>query len=163
MPEASLVRSVSHRVTLRVVQLDLARAKANIVVISDNTRLSLSGGIGLAMLETAGAGILDRRDVETHRRLNRGERVVFGRVFESPPGSLFAERIFHVAVVDWDLSIRTTAEIVRASASECFRWAERYAVATASRSEHVGKFTIALPLMGAGAGGLTYAESLDAI
>lgn len=132
--------------SLHLLRANIADLDVDVVVSSDDTRLSMGGGVSAE---------LRRRGGEIVFKGLRGTRIPLGAVRDAPGGKLKARYVFHAAVVDWENEVLPSRERVRATVAECIRRAY----------EKVGDnpLSIAFPLLGTGTAGLTYIESLTGI
>jgi O-acetyl-ADP-ribose deacetylase (regulator of RNase III) len=141
-----------------VSQEDITTISCDVIVSSDNTLLSMTAGVGYAIRKAGGPVVSHRRRPRTGKTVPKGEKCELGTVLISDAGRLDAQRILHAATVDWDYQVPTTARLVSAITTKCLEIA-------ISEIESLGRsvLKIALPLIGTGAGGLGYADSLRAI
>lgn len=156
--DAEYVVQAGNGVTLCFVVADIVQLPVDIIVSSDDTELSMGGGVSAAIRRAAGEAVFDRVDALTRRPLPPGQRVPLARVIESRGGRLPARKVYQVPVVDWAHEIGATQESVKAAALACLRLAR-----TEPADDHHLGTSIALPLLGTGAGGLSTVEALAAV
>lgn len=112
---------------------DLVRAGGyDALVSSDDTRLTMCGGVSAAILSAAGPAIRDEVSKIVPLRL--------GEVALTSAGKLPARYILHVAILDSELAVRPSEHTIRLAAQNVFR-----------RCESVGVHRLAMPALGVGA------------
>ncbi|HCF99780.1 MAG TPA: hypothetical protein DEV93_04470 [Chloroflexi bacterium] len=105
------------------------------LVSSDDTSVSMSGGVSRAIREAAGSYVQQ----EAQRQLPKAA----GEVIVTAGGNLNVRHILHALVLDWEHAPAPTAESVYGLTLRCLQEAESLACGT-----------IALPSFGTGAGGI---------
>ncbi len=131
---------------LRILAGDIARQEVDALVSSDDSHLHMGGGSSLAIVEAGGRSIFE------HSRHLVPVRP--GRVAVTHAGRLHASLVFHAATMGshrgefLDPSRDLIAEIVKS----CLYHAETH-----------GIHSLAVPLLGTGAGGFDPATALDTI
>lgn len=127
--------------TLTIRLGDLVKTVADVLVSSDDSRLSMTGGVAKALLAAGGPQI--KLDAQKHVPSSIGEVVV------TTAGSLPAKYIFHTPTIDYvNMQFAGEADI-RGVTTRCLQTADTLA----ARS-------IAFPVLGAGMGGFPL---LDAV
>jgi O-acetyl-ADP-ribose deacetylase (regulator of RNase III) len=119
------------------------------IVSSDDNYLSAGGGVSAAIRRAAGDPSIETR---AKAMLDKDGRSILrvGSIFVTPAGNLNAERIVHAVVIDLDRGITPDVTIVRTAVS-------------AALEEAADLASIALPLLGSGAGGLATEDSAMSI
>jgi O-acetyl-ADP-ribose deacetylase (regulator of RNase III) len=131
-------------ITVRLVHDNIADRQADALVNAANTRLEMVRGVSGALLARGGP--------EIHHEALANAPAPLGRVVRTTAGRLAAKYVYHAVVFDPDVGTSTSAGDVVA--------AVRGALACALTD---GVRTLAMPLLGAGGGGLGAGQSLEAI
>jgi O-acetyl-ADP-ribose deacetylase (regulator of RNase III) len=131
---------------------DLAEAPAEVLCTSTNSRFSLLGGTGAAIIESAGWGLRDEAQaiVEAARASTGRAELDVGTVHRTSAGRL--PRAFVLHCVASGPGHRTSVEAIRS----CVRGA-------LGEADRAGRFTLAMPVFGAGHAGLPFARAVRAI
>jgi O-acetyl-ADP-ribose deacetylase (regulator of RNase III) len=138
-----LIRSFGH-ITVRLVHDSIAARKVDAIVLGANTQLLMGGGV-------AGA-VLARGGIEIQKQAIAHAPAPQGSVVRTNAGKLAARYVYHAVVIDEDVSKGTAVEDVDA------------AVRGVLKSARVdGSHSLAMPLFGAGVGGLGVEQSLEAV
>jgi O-acetyl-ADP-ribose deacetylase (regulator of RNase III) len=130
--------------TVNVVNDSIANRHADVIVNAANTQLSTGGGVASALGSRGGTEIYT--EAITHAPASLGE------VVRTTAGKLQARWVYHAVVIDSDVDQGTSAPDVTA--------AVRMVLVRARKD---GIRSLAMPLFGAGIGGLKVEESLGAI
>jgi O-acetyl-ADP-ribose deacetylase (regulator of RNase III) len=131
-------------VTVTVVNDTIANRRADALVNAANTQLSMGGGVATALRTRGGMEI--QTEAITHAPAS------LGAVIRTGAGKLQARWIYHAVVIDSDVDQGTSTPDVSAAVR-----------AVLVRARQDGLASMALPLFGAGIGGLKVEESLGAI
>ncbi|HSF18754.1 MAG TPA: macro domain-containing protein [Vicinamibacteria bacterium] len=132
------------RVSVRLVQGDIATVCADVLVNAANTQLHMGGGVAAALRSRGG--------IEIHQEAIRHAPAALGTVVRTHAGRLSARFVYHAVVIDYDVSKGTSASDVAT--------AMKNILAQAATDEVK---SLALPLFGAGVGGLSVETSLETI
>lgn len=128
---------------VRVVLGDIAEQPCQAVVCAGNDQFAMGGGVAGALRFKGGAE-LERDAQAAARELNQGEGPVpLGTVVRTPGHALQAQFVYHAAVIRYDLRGGSGGPDVLVAYREILRQAARDGVTV-----------LAIPLLGAGAGGL---------
>jgi O-acetyl-ADP-ribose deacetylase (regulator of RNase III) len=131
-------------VTVRLVNDSIAARTADVLVNAANDQLSMGGGVAAALRSRGG--------IEIHQEAIRHAPARIGSVVKTGAGALDARYVYHAVVIDYELQKGTAAIDV----AEVVRNVVGMAIADGVRS-------VALPLFGAGVGGLSLETSLTTI
>ena len=131
-------------VTTRLVHDSIANRTADVLVNAANDQLQMGGGVAAALRSRGG--------IEIHQEAIRHAPARIGSVVRTGAGALDARWVYHAVVIDYELRKGTTALDV----AEVVANVVTMAVGDGARS-------VALPLFGAGVGGLSVEASLTAI
>jgi O-acetyl-ADP-ribose deacetylase (regulator of RNase III) len=131
-------------ITVRLVFDNIAERKADALVNAANNRLVMRGGVAAALLARGG--------IEIQQEAIAHAPVPPGAVVRTRAGTLMARYVYHAVVINYTISRRTAVRDLIA--------AVRGVLACALTD---GVRSLAMPLFGAGAGGLTVRRSLEAI
>lgn len=131
-------------VTLELVRGDIVARRVDAVVNPANDQLAMGGGVAAALRAAGGVSI--------EREATRHAGAPLGAVIRTAPGSLPAGRVYHAVVIRYSLKGGTSTETVREVVRELVN------LATIDQLD-----SLALPLLGAGVGGLTVERSLETI
>lgn len=131
--------------TFGIVRADIATVAADALVSSDDGKLSMRAGVAAA-LNTASGGVCF---AETRKFVP----VRQGGVVVTSAGSLRARFVFHAITLDWDhaATYRPSRDILLRLLSGCLYQADTLRLQS-----------LALPLLGTGNAGFSFAECLDA-
>jgi O-acetyl-ADP-ribose deacetylase (regulator of RNase III) len=129
---------------LHITYGDIALQEADAIVSSDNSRLTMSYGVSLAIRRIAGEQIVDEAQ--------RFAPVRSGRVVVTSAGSLRARFVFHGVTIGWDEPDRLipSRDLIQEIMKGCFYHAETFGVES-----------LAFPLLGTGAAGFGRDMCLD--
>lgn len=133
-----------HDKSVRIYQGDITNLTADVIVSSDDTDLTMNGGVSARIRDVGGDEIY--REAKTLTPLS------LGNVAVTTAGKLQAKKIFHGIVIDWHRQILPTKYIVQQVVCTCLEKAARY-----------GFQSIAFPLLGTGTGRLTAEVALEII
>jgi serine/threonine protein kinase len=130
--------------TLAIVRGNIASLSADALVSSDDGRLTMSGGVAMALNAASGH--------VCHMETRKYVPVRHGGVVVSSAGALKARFVLHAITLDWDhgATYRPSRDLIVRILEGCF-----YQVDTLKLR------TMALPLLGTGRGGFSPAECLD--
>jgi O-acetyl-ADP-ribose deacetylase (regulator of RNase III) len=131
---------------------DLTEAPADVLCTSTNPGLSLLGGTGVAVIERAGWGLRDEAQAiveRTRARTGRAELEV-GTVHRTSAGRLPYAFVLHC--VASGIGHTSSAEAI----GSCVRGA-------LAQSDQAGRFTLAMPVFGAGHAGFPFDQAVRAI
>ncbi|HXV59546.1 MAG TPA: macro domain-containing protein [Vicinamibacteria bacterium] len=123
---------------------DIATVQADVLVNAANTQLHMGGGVAAALRSRGG--------IEIHQEAIRQAPAALGTVVRTHAGRLSARFVYHAVVIDYDVSKGTSASDVAT--------VMRNILAQAASDEVK---SLALPLFGAGVGGLSIETSLETI
>jgi O-acetyl-ADP-ribose deacetylase (regulator of RNase III) len=123
----------------RIIYGDIVKVKADAVVSSDDTRLTMSGGVAKAICDAAGAELRPfiQKQVELPVRV--------GDVVETAAFNLASHYIFHAVTLDADSREPADPETVAAMTRRCLELADE------RQLKH-----IAFPAIGTGTAGIDY-------
>lgn len=127
-----------------VLHENIADAKADVLVNAANNQLQMGGGVAAALRSRGG--------IEIHQEAVQHAPAPIGAVVKTGAGRLDAKFVYHAVIIDVDVGERATASDVRTVVENILRLAE---------TDGIG--TIAIPLFGAGVGGLSLETSMEAI
>ncbi len=157
-PQQRLVKIVTHKPEegflseflvgdklVRIYQGDITNLAADVIVSSDDTYLSMRGGVSRGIRRMGGEEIY--RECLNLRSLNA---LSIGDVAVTSAGNLPAKKIFHGAVIDWQLKLFPSQKIIQKVVHNCLRKANDY-----------GYKTIVFPLLGTGTGRLDKQIALE--
>lgn len=131
-------------VTITLVNDDIAARRTDVLVNAANDQLSMGGGVAAALRSKGG--------IEIHQEAIRHAPASVGSVVRTGAGALDARWVYHAVVIDYEIRKGTSAVDV----GEVVRNLVSMAVADDAKS-------MALPLFGAGVGGLSVETSLTTI
>jgi len=97
--------------TLRVEYSDITALGVDVLVSSDDTSLSMGGGVSQALLKMGGKEIWN----ESRKRVP----VELGNIAITTAGHLKAKQIFHAAVLDRSKPYLTTIDLIRKVTKKC--------------------------------------------
>jgi O-acetyl-ADP-ribose deacetylase (regulator of RNase III) len=126
------INSVAVAVVAERIETLVRKGGFDALVSSDDTRLSMGGGVSGAILSAAGAALRDEAQKVVPLRL--------GDVAVTSAGDLPARYILHAATVNWDLAVRPSERTICLAAENVFR-----------RCELLGVRRLAMPALGIGA------------
>lgn len=130
--------------TVTLVNDNIADRRADVLVNAANNRLQMGGGVAAALRSKGG--------IEIHLEAIRHAPAQIGSVVRTGAGQLAARHVYHAVVIDYDVSKGTSAPDV----GEVVRSLVKQAVED-------GVTSMAIPLFGAGVGGLSVETSLTTI
>ncbi len=131
-------------VSVALVNDNIAARKADVLVNAANDQLQMGGGVAAALRSRGG--------IEIHQEAIRQAPARIGSVVRTGAGVLEARYVYHAVVIDYELRKGTTVVDV----AEVVRNLVAMAIADGVRS-------LAMPLFGAGVGGLSVEVSLTTI
>ncbi|WP_446418157.1 macro domain-containing protein [Coleofasciculus sp.] len=121
---------------VRIYQGDITNLAADVIVSSDDTYLSMRGGVSRGIRRMGGEEIYkESQDCRILNALSIGDVVV------TSAGNLPANKIFHGTVIDWQLELFPSKKIIQKVVHDCL-----------IKANHYGYKTIVFPLLGTGAG-----------
>jgi O-acetyl-ADP-ribose deacetylase (regulator of RNase III) len=130
--------------TLRVEYSDITALGVDVLVSSDDTNLSMGGGVSEALLRMGGQ--------EVWRESRKWVPVGLGNIAITTAGHLKAKQIFHAAVLDRRKPYLTTIDLIRKVTKKCL-----------SVCNELGFGSIAFPALATGAAGLSPERSAVAM
>lgn len=130
--------------TLRVEYTDITTLGVDVVVSSDDTDLSMGGGVSMAVLRAGGESVW--RDVQALAPIKLGDIAV------TTAGRLSAKCVFHAAVLDYTRPHLTTTDLIRLVTKKCL-----------IRCNELGFRSIAFPALATGAAHLSSERSAVAM
>jgi WD40 repeat protein/O-acetyl-ADP-ribose deacetylase (regulator of RNase III) len=130
---------------VRIYQGDITNLAADVIVSSDDTYLSMRGGVSRGIRRIGGEEIY--RESQNFRISNA---LSIGDVVVTSAGNLPAKKIFHGTVIDWQLELFPSKNIIQKVVHDCLIKANKY-----------GYKTIVFPLLGTGAGCLDKQIALE--
>ncbi len=129
----------------RVTYADITTVDADVLVSSDDSQLSMRGGVSKAILNAGGAAIVD--DARKHTSLALGDVIV------TTAGQLPAKYIFHVVTIDLEPVLQFAAgPTVQAATRRCLRLAD------ALHARH-----LAFPALATGSAGMLFQVTAEAM
>ena len=131
-------------ISVTLLNDNIAARKVDALVNAANDQLQMGGGVAAALRSRGG--------IEIHQEAIRHAPAAIGSVVRTGAGALAAQYVYHAVVIDYEISKGTGAVDV----AEVVRNLVSMAVADDVRS-------MALPLFGAGVGGLSVETSLTTI
>jgi O-acetyl-ADP-ribose deacetylase (regulator of RNase III) len=131
-------------ITVRLVHDSIAARKVDAIVLGANTQLLMGGGVASA--------VLGRGGIEIQKEALARAPAPLGSVVRTRAGKLAARYVYHAVVIDEDVSKGTSVEDVGASVRSILK---------SARADN--SHSLAMPLFGAGVGGLTVSQSLEAV
>lgn len=133
---------------IAIINDDIKKARANVIVSSDDNYLQAKGGVAKALVERAGQEVLEELTRRRRNRLKQGDIAITGG------GASGALAILHPAVIDLDEQRYPNQQLIRKIVRRSL------ACATA-----LGATSIVFPVLGGGTGSkyLTPWESIQAI
>ena len=121
----------------RVAYGDITDLSVEAIVSSDDTYLSMGGGVSYAIASKAGDEL--RAEARKHVPLQVGD------VVATSAGKLAARYVFHAATLDYERMVMPNEAIVGQATERCLKLAEA-----------LGVRTIAFPALGTGVGGFPF-------
>ncbi|MBE9126743.1 MULTISPECIES: macro domain-containing protein [unclassified Coleofasciculus] len=121
---------------IRIYQGDITNLAADVIVSSDDTYLSMRGGVSRRIRRIGGEEIYT--ESQNFRNFNS---LSIGDVVVTSAGNLPTKKIFHSAVIDWQLELFPSPNIINEVVHNCLE-----------KGNHYGYKTIVFPLLGTGAG-----------
>ena len=133
---------------IAIINDDIKKARANVIVSSDDNYLQAKGGVAKALIERAGQEVLEELTRRRRNRLKQGDIAITGG------GASGALAILHPAVIDLDEQRYPNQQLIRKIVRRSL------ACATA-----LGATSIVFPVLGGGTGSkyLTPWESIQAM
>ena len=132
------------QITVKLVHDSIAARKVDAIVLGANTQLLMGGGVASA--------VLGRGGIEIQKEALTRAPAPLGSVVRTRAGKLAARYVYHAVVIDEDVSKGTSIEDVAA------------VVRSILKSAHAdNSHSLAMPLFGAGVGGLNEGQSLEAV
>jgi O-acetyl-ADP-ribose deacetylase (regulator of RNase III) len=131
-------------VSVALVNDNIANREADVLVNAANNQLQMGGGVAAALRSRGG--------IEIHLEAIRHAPADIGSVVRTAAGKLAARHVYHAVVIDYDVSKGTSAADVAAVVRNLVRQAAADRVTS-----------MAMPLFGAGVGGLSIETSLNTI
>ena len=135
---------VTNNAILRVEYSDLTVLNADVLVSSDDTDLSMGGGVSNALLNVGGR--------EIWQETRQWAPIELGNVAITTAGNLKAKRIFHAAVLDYGERHLTTIDSIRKVTRKCLVLCDQ-----------LGFRSIAFPALATGTAGLSPERSAVAM
>jgi O-acetyl-ADP-ribose deacetylase (regulator of RNase III) len=131
-------------ITVKLVHDSIAARKVDALVLGANTQLLMGGGVASAVLARGG--------IEIQKEALARAPAPLGSVVRTRAGKLAARYVYHAVVIDEDVSKGTSIEDVGAAVRSVLK---------SARADN--SHSLAMPLFGAGVGGLTVEQSLEAV
>jgi len=131
-------------ITVRLVHDSIAAREVDAVILGANTQLLMGGGVASA--------VLGRGGIEIQKEALARAPAPLGSVVRTRAGKLAARYVYHAVVIDEDVSKGTSIEDVGAAVRSVLK---------SARADN--SHSLAMPLFGAGVGGLTVGQSLEAV
>jgi O-acetyl-ADP-ribose deacetylase (regulator of RNase III) len=131
-------------ITVRLVHDSIAARKVDAIILGANTQLLMGGGVASA--------VLGRGGIEIQKEALTRAPAPLGSVVRTRAGKLAARYVYHAVVIDEDVSKGTSIEDVSAAVRSVLK---------SARADN--SHSLAMPLFGAGVGGLTVEQSLEAV
>jgi O-acetyl-ADP-ribose deacetylase (regulator of RNase III) len=131
-------------ITVLLVNDNIAARQADVLVNAANNQLHMGGGVAAALRSRGG--------IEIHLEAITHAPAEIGSVVRTGAGRLTAKYVYHAVVIDYDVSRGTAAVDVAEVVRNLIRQANADGVSS-----------IAMPLFGAGVGGLSVETSLTTI
>lgn len=128
-------------ITTILVNDNIAARKADVLVNAANDQLQMGGGVAAALRSRGG--------IEIHVEAIRHAPAQIGSVVRTGAGRLAARYVYHAVVIDYDVSKGTSVPDVAAVVRNLVK-----------QAVEDGITSMALPLFGAGVGGLSVETSL---
>ncbi len=126
--------------TVKIFYGDIRDLSPDIMVSSDNTELTMDGGVSKALLDRGGPQIMkDAKAILARKKLNLGDVVV------TNAGKLNAKKIFHAITFDASTQTSVTPYGVTKATYECLQKADEFAYKS-----------IAFPALGTGEGQVNF-------
>jgi O-acetyl-ADP-ribose deacetylase (regulator of RNase III) len=138
--EKELTRTFG-QITVRLVHDSIAARKVDAIILGANTQLLMGGGVASAVLARGG--------IEIQKEALTRAPAPLGSVVRTRAGKLAAR---HAVVIEEDVSKGTSVEDVGAAVRSILK---------SARADN--SHSLAMPLFGAGVGGLTPGQSLEAV
>jgi O-acetyl-ADP-ribose deacetylase (regulator of RNase III) len=132
------------RIKVALVHDSIAARKVDAVVLGANTQLLMGGGVASAVLARGG--------IEIQKEALARAPAPLGSVVRTRAGKLGARYVYHAVVIDEDVAKGTSIEDVDAAVRSILK---------SARADN--SHTLAMPLFGAGVGGLTVEQSLESV
>jgi O-acetyl-ADP-ribose deacetylase (regulator of RNase III) len=141
--EKELTRTFG-QITVRLVHDSIAARKVDAIILGANTQLLMGGGVASAVLARGG--------IEIQKEALTRAPAPLGSVVRTRAGKLAARYVYHAVVIEEDVSKGTSVEDVGAAVRSILK---------SARADN--SHSLAMPLFGAGVGGLTPGQSLEAV
>jgi O-acetyl-ADP-ribose deacetylase (regulator of RNase III) len=132
------------KITVRLVHDSIAARKVDAIILGANTQLLMGGGVASAVLARGG--------IEIQKEALARAPAPLGSVVRTRAGRLAARYVYHAVVIDEDVSKGTSINDVAAAVRSILK---------SARADN--SHSLAMPLFGAGVGGLTVGQSLEAV
>lgn len=132
------------RIEVKLVPGDISERKVDVIVNAANNRLNMGGGVA--------ASIRSRGGIEIHKEAIAKAPAALGAVVKTGAGKLYAGAVYHAVIVHCDAGKEADAATVETATRGVLELAGR---------DDVG--SIAIPVFGAGVGGLDLDLSLGTI
>ncbi len=141
--EPNLTRAFG-KIAVTVVHDNIAARKADVLVNGANDQLVMGGGVAGALLSRGGIAIQQEAIAHAPAPL--------GSVIRTRAGKLAARYVYHAVVIGYDLASGTAVSDVIVAVKAVLKRARQDSIQS-----------LAMPLFGAGVGGLGVRQSLEAI
>ena len=138
------VECIINKSKLRIEYCDITRLTVDVMVSSDDIRLSMGGGVSRAILRAGGESIWQ----EAQARIP----VKLGDIAITTAGRIRAKQIFHAAVIDYSRRYLTNIDLIQEVTRKCLKV-----------SDSLGFRSIAFPALATGAARLSPEESAIAM
>ncbi len=132
------------KITVHLVHDSIAARKVDAIVLGANNQLLMGGGVASA--------VLGRGGIEIQKEALARAPAPLGSVVRTRAGKLAARYVYHAIVIDEDVAKGTSIDDVAAAVRSILK---------SARADN--SHTLAMPLFGAGVGGLTVDQSLVAV
>lgn len=132
------------RITVTLVHDSIAARKVDALILGANTQLLMGGGVASA--------VLGRGGIEIQKEALTRAPAPLGAIVRTRAGKLAARYVYHAVVIDEDVAKGTSIEDVSAAVRSILK---------SARADN--SHSLAMPLFGAGVGGLTVEQSLEAV
>jgi O-acetyl-ADP-ribose deacetylase (regulator of RNase III) len=131
-------------ITVTLVHDSIAARKVDAIILGANTQLLMGGGVASA--------VLGRGGIEIQKEALTRAPAPLGAIVRTRAGKLAARYVYHAVVIDEDVAKGTSIEDVSAAVRSILK---------SARADN--SHSLAMPLFGAGVGGLTVEQSLEAV
>lgn len=136
--------------TISVVHQSVTTLDDEVLVSSDDSDLSMGGGVSAAILRAGGSAI--REHARKFHRAGPGVSPQAGDVVVTTAGALPARYVFHAVTIDYHAARQPDADVIGRATRNCMRLANALEVRT-----------IAFPALGTGTGGFPFRPGADAM